>query len=529
MNAIFVAQGYSIRLFYKLTLRLREELGLEKIGLYVIGSGAYLNLLKQYPELESGEIQVLKEWDITGEAHRVGLDQALLDDYERRLGDPNLWGPVILDRRLIYGKSCKYEQNYKPRFGHEEMQRIMQVGLTRIEEMFDRIEPDFVLSFLSATFGGYIFHLLSRERGIPHLELRTSKIQDYSMWVKSLHDRPPHIIRRFEMNDISPESYRRADEYLESSRRARVTYEGYLGYFPPPADNRGQRLWKRIRRFGRPLRRWWWRRYLGLIQATLEYYRTERHRDNYSWSPILAYLYTNVVRPYRHWRTERLLGRHYVREKDIGSERYAYFPLSMEPEIALSLYARPFLNQIEAVRNFAMSLPLGMKLYVKDHPREWGLRKAGYYRKLLEIPNVRLVDPSVDGLTVIQSCELVVTTRGWTGLEAIVQRKPAVLLSPNCTYSILSMARVAPDLYKLPEVVHEAIENHHHNEEELRRYVAAMIDGSMQVGLYGKLLNWGVPLDGLDEFDLFVDHTVSRLEEEKVVKSRDRLGSRLGN
>ena len=54
-------------------------------------------------------------------------------------------------------------------------------------------------------------------------------------------------------------------------------------------------------------------------------------------------------------------------------------------------------NQIEVIRHIVKSLPVGIRLYVKESPagktREW--RKVSDYKEILNIPNVTLIHPSV--------------------------------------------------------------------------------------------------------------------------------------
>ena len=78
---------------------------------------------------------------------------------------------------------------------------------------------------------------------------------------------------------------------------------------------------------------------------------------------------------------------------------FVYYPLHSEPERALSIAAPFFTNQIDVITNIAKSLPVGYKLFVKEHPsmtlkRGTG-RKLSFYKDLLKLPNVKLIHPEI--------------------------------------------------------------------------------------------------------------------------------------
>ena len=63
-------------------------------------------------------------------------------------------------------------------------------------------------------------------------------------------------------------------------------------------------------------------------------------------------------------------------------KKFAYFPLSVQPELSTNLWAPMFTNLFELIRQIAISLPSGMSLVVKEHPIMLGRRSKKYYEKL---------------------------------------------------------------------------------------------------------------------------------------------------
>ncbi len=186
---------------------------------------------------------------------------------------------------------------------------------------------------------------------------------------------------------------------------------------------------------------------------------------------------------------ERHLNDLYLYSKDLPGLNYAFFPLHDEPEVNLCVYSKPYLNQIEAVRLFSHNLPVGMKLVVKEHPWTIGKRPLSYYQKLLEIPNVVLADPRVQSRELVNNARIVTLIAGSIGLEALIVRKPVVLLGQT-PFSFLpsKMIRYADNPERLGHEIRDLLEHYECDEKALLCYVSAVIRDSVQIDFYTRLL-----------------------------------------
>lgn len=108
------------------------------------------------------------------------------------------------------------------------------------------------------------------------------------------------------------------------------------------------------------------------------------------------------------------------------TEKYVLYPLHFQPESSTSVNAMYYINQYEVIKNVAFSLPMGITLYVKDHPHAFGYFPLNFYKKISEIPNVKLVhcDENTDKL--IKNSEFLVTLTGTMGYEALLNKKPVM-------------------------------------------------------------------------------------------------------
>ena len=140
--------------------------------------------------------------------------------------------------------------------------------------------------------------------------------------------------------------------------------------------------------------------------------------------------------------------------KRVEDKKIIFFPLQVEPERNVSLVAPYYSNQINVILNIAKSLPIGYKLYVKEHfnmrLRYW--RKISDYKKIMELPNVKLLHPSVNAQEILEKSSLVITIASTVGLEAAYHNKPAITFV-KMIYSSLSSVFHVKSFDELPKTI----------------------------------------------------------------------------
>lgn len=107
---------------------------------------------------------------------------------------------------------------------------------------------------------------------------------------------------------------------------------------------------------------------------------------------------------------------------------YFLYPLQFHPESSTSINALHFVDELSNVRNIAVNLPVGIRLYVKDHPHGAGRERIALYRAIARLPNVDLIDPRFDGKTLVRRARAVVTCTSTMGYEAIMFGVPVFTL-----------------------------------------------------------------------------------------------------
>jgi hypothetical protein len=117
--------------------------------------------------------------------------------------------------------------------------------------------------------------------------------------------------------------------------------------------------------------------------------------------------------------------RHKVRP---DTRKFVLFPLHVSPEASLLGSCPEFADQYSLIKNISMNLPLGISLYVKEHPHQMvgdGLN-FDFYRRLNSLPNIKYFsqDAALHELLKEPDCIAVTTINGTVGIEAALIKKP---------------------------------------------------------------------------------------------------------
>ena len=485
MRVIGLGQGRNIELFSRLALPLLERESWTGTGLFVAdaasarSSEAYQRLRQDHAPPE------MREWEVVPAGLRREPDTTLLRRTEQELGPPSLRAGVLADRRLSFGRAAKYRQDYAPALDERAQLGVLTETVDAAERLWQAVEPDLLVGFVPVTLGEYVLLRFAEARKVPYLLLRSTKVADYLTFHDRLFGLSRHIERRFNEDDsIPPEHYGIVRQWLSETRARGATYEGMHEA-------------AHARRAFHPIRA-----ARALAGNALDHARRWRDpvlRNDPQDPGRLAWAWAvQITQPLRAARTRRFAR---AEDRSVGADdlaagrfrSFAFLPLHFEPEVSVQLFARPWQNQIEVARLIAHALPAGMPLVVKDHPRSAGFRSIGYYRKLLQIPNVVLADPLLPSKALAEAAEVVVVLTGNVAMEAAALRTPVVVLGESPLSALpASMVRTVHDPYVLSSEIMALLRGEHrHDEEMLERFLAAHVMASVRGELYSTLLGKG--------------------------------------
>jgi len=475
MNVIFLCHGSILDVYYELFVRLKKSKRIGVAGFYISDRRYFDKFCSQHPEFATNR-HFIGEWQITDKVN-INPDLSDLKKFENKYFDQYLiWNALVADRRIYQGPLCKVSHDHRPSFSFEEMQSILQHGCKLIESFFDKIRPHVVVGYSSATFGDHICYAFAKARNVNFYNLRHTKINNYMTFTEGLNEDFLHIKKVFiSLNDGSTIPERNpwiaSKEYIQKACEKKVVYSGHRQF---------DLSWK-TKAINIP------ELFIKALYADIKFLCSKKDNQSKNWSTKLFW-YDRIVRLLRIMIQELSLGSSYGTIKDLEKGKNIFFPLHAEPEVSLSVLAKQYQNQIEVVRNIARQLPIEYRLVVKDHPRNFGQRSKRYIKKLMEIPNVIVVDPSIDSNDVISRCDLTVIISGYVGFETILYRKPVVTLGKTLLNilppPIVTHVENIDDLWT---TIRKSL-NYVFDEEILCRYVYSVMEKSVPIDLMTVLL-----------------------------------------
>jgi len=121
---------------------------------------------------------------------------------------------------------------------------------------------------------------------------------------------------------------------------------------------------------------------------------------------------------------------------------YVYFPLQLQPEMTTSALGGPYRDQALAIERLAGILPGGVRILVKENPKQHGyMRGPLFFHRLARIPAVTFLPSWADTRALTDNACAVATITGTAGWEAIRSGKPALVFGAAWYRSLPGVTR----------------------------------------------------------------------------------------
>jgi hypothetical protein len=268
---------------------------------------------------------------------------------------------------------------------------------------------------------------MCRTHSIPIRVLEPSRYRNLMIWSVNERRHCPQIYRRFQEIDSGPEP-----DIVAPFASAQAKYDAF---------------WKERGRLAGVLRRTVAGLALGVFYKLRgeKISRTIRIRDRLS-NPLRQYV--GLRRICRECR---------VRIDDLDGRAFAYFPMHKEPEISFITRSPECVNQFAVIQSIARDLPAGMVLAVKENLQSTSFRPPEYFRQIVGLKNVVLLDIRENSVEAVKRSSVVVTITGSAGLEGAVLGKPVIAFGRHTTYGFLPHVRTVTNETQLREHLRWAV------------------------------------------------------------------------
>lgn len=316
-------------------------------------------------------------------------DLAWLEMRERELG-VSIQRMLYSERHLLEGRT------------YEQVMRMAEVALREVAAAYDRTRPDFIYTEDVSCFHSYVHFVIARERRIPFWCVGYGRLPRrlsvYSSGLQHL-ERVERLYSELLASGLTETQRREADDYIGTFRDRPTRPTGMNVRSVRPGFELGD---------------------VGRLRAAAARYLGDP-KDPTATSPWGA-LKQRFVRVARMKAAETM----HLFESPVAGEKYVLYPIHFQPEATTLVQAPLYVDQLALLRDIARSLPIGHRLYVKEHSSNRGRRSVEFYNQIRSIPGARLFGPDEDTWSLIRGASAIAVITGTMGWEGLLFDKPVV-------------------------------------------------------------------------------------------------------
>lgn len=378
--------------------------------------------------------------------HETNLDY--LYEFEQK-NQINLW-KTVLNERFFY----KHNRFYK--FNKQEILSFLEQELKFFESVLDEIKPDYLLTYDPPFHHQKLLLDICRMRNIQVLSICGTGIENKIILAAdgSTFDLDPKLINQ---NSCKPE---------KSEQTQKKSYDLVVKKY---LQNREIGIFDK----------------LTALKDYLSDFDSELTNSNFMYYGKNKF---NVVKDSLNFELKRRKNFKFLQKNSTLNpdlkKSFIYFPMNVDEEMNILHYAPFYTNQLEVIRYVAKSIPINYVLYVKEHiaSKLRGWQDPSYYKEILEIPNVVLVNPLFDNNILLKNSKLLTAIRGTTPLKAIKYGKASVIFG-NQSFEILPSIFKVRSLDSLPDLILKAL-NHKVETSDYKKYEELLEDRAIEFNMF---------------------------------------------
>jgi hypothetical protein len=294
------------------------------------------------------------------------------------------------------------ERHLRAGRSYEQIMRLAEVGLREIADALDRTKPDFLFSEDVSCFHSYAHFVLARERGLKFWAIGGGRLpRRVAVYARApqMPEQLDSAFRELRKHGLTDAEREIAERYVGSFRERPVR--------PTGMNIRAKRAKIEFADVGR------------IVHASRLYFGD---RDNPTAVSPWRAVKQRSLRMARQLRAD--WGR--VFEQPVAGEKYVLYPIHFQPEATTLVQAPLYVDQLALLRDIAASLPIGHRLYIKEHMSNRGRRPLAFYDAIRAIPSARLLGPDTDTWSLIRDASVVAVITGTMGWEALLFQRPVV-------------------------------------------------------------------------------------------------------
>jgi len=365
------------------------------------------------------------------------IDYGILREFEENLQHKSLWRLISSDRGLgrafLHG-AIGYD------FDHQSDQNYILrsfIGtIIKYQTVFDEFKPDiYIPAIAMGDVGATIKEVICKKRNILYLSPSSARVKNYFSYSDNIQLLFPQIDETYSklLKDYNNNDTRFA--------KAKELYSIIMNDLENPNyfERRNSRF--NIAKFdtlGRVIK-WFVVTVIGLLKV---FTMNVVNKPSIIFKKCRYYLFYKIQ--------NLLLTRPKFYDKFNFNDKYVYYPLHGAPEYSINIMGTMWLNQLNNIELLAKSIPADWNVYVKEHPGTLvaRVRPMNFFKKIKELPNVRLLPIDEDMHKIISNADMVAVVVGTAGLEAVLRGIPTISFADN-SWDVLGLSKKCTDIESL--------------------------------------------------------------------------------
>ena len=344
-----------------------------------------------------------------------------LEELEKKY-ELNFW-------KIIFSDINFYKYNEYHKFNYDEILIIIEQECRFFEKVLNEANPDFLAIRITDSSNGQILQKICIAKGIKVLMLGFTRFGDRG-----------YISHEYDYLDVTKKDILDEEKSFVELRKHIKEITGTQSSF---------------RKEFRNSRKKWINgglKYLILIAGN-KYRKFYANRGK----NIFRVIFVEGTFPLKTRFRKKFIDNNLLKKIDYN-QKFIYFSLQLEPERSTLIPATFYANQLNVIINIAKSLPIDYQLFVKEHPMQKirGWREISFYKIISELPNVKIIHPSISNEKMLEKCNMVITIAGTTGLEAALYEKPSIVFADTIYQSLPSVHRLK-SLEDLPKAITKSL------------------------------------------------------------------------
>jgi hypothetical protein len=368
-----------------------------------------------------------------------------------------------------------HDANYYEQPNYYKILLYVQLYYKHIEEIFEKNRPDFILDCDVDFFGRTVLLEVASVYNIPYITLDYARVDSFALPTLSLSK---------ELNKDIKSSFDiySKDESITADLQIKKFYDktkkdigGIPSLYQKSQLSRQFSAYNLIKQVVRKT---------FLIPRKIKLKQLRLNILQGVSSPICS----NIIKRYKFMymyfiRRFYLEYSNFFDSIDLTKINYIFAPMHVLPESSTTILAPYYINEIFVIESLSKAVRADQFIVVKEHWSMIGYRPISYYKRLKQIPNVILIDPTSysNPKDYINNADLVVTISGTAALEAAALGVNSLIFS-DVIHGLLSSVKKISVNQHLRDIIKKHMQ-YKMNDIEFYAYLKILLNWGAEVNI----------------------------------------------